>query len=77
MQQKTQRKTVAQVVVEVLRAAQKPLTLAEITQIILAQKLYTFNTKDPRGIVRSAIDRRCDGLSRKNAVGEQFLNYRW
>jgi HB1, ASXL, restriction endonuclease HTH domain len=68
-----QQKTVAQVAVEVLRMAKTPLTIIEITQTILDQKLYAFNSTDPKEIVRGAIERRCDGLNRKNATGEKLF----
>jgi hypothetical protein len=68
-----QQKTVAQVAVEILTTAQTPLTLVEITQKILDQKLYEFKSTDPKGIVRGAIERRCDGLNRKNATGEKLF----
>lgn len=68
-----QQKTVAQVAVEVLRMSKKPLTVKEITQTILDQKLYEFNSTDPKAIVRGAIERRCDGLNRKDATGNKLF----
>jgi HB1, ASXL, restriction endonuclease HTH domain len=68
-----QQKTVAQVAVEILTTAKTPLTLVEITQMILDQKLYEFNSKDPKGIVRGAIERRCDGLNRKDMTGTKLF----
>ena len=44
------------------------MTAAEITQIILDKELYTFNTKDPKAMVRGAIERRAEGVERKNST---------
>ncbi|MBE9079175.1 winged helix-turn-helix domain-containing protein [Romeria aff. gracilis LEGE 07310] len=59
------KQTVAQAAAQVLKSAQTPMTAADVTQAIIDQSLYTFNAKNPRQIVRSAIERRCEGSSRK------------
>jgi len=61
-------RTIAEAVVEVLKAAKEPMTAAEITQVILDKGLYEFNTKDQVGMVRRAISRRCEGYGRKDSV---------
>jgi hypothetical protein len=61
-------RTIAEAVVEVLKAAKEPMTAAEITQVILDKGLYEFNTKDQVGMVRRAINRRCEGYERKDSV---------
>lgn len=66
-------KTIAQVVVEVLQAAKQPMSAADITQAILDQKLYEFKAKDPKGIVRGAIERRCEGLDRKDSINPRYF----
>ncbi|MBD2094465.1 winged helix-turn-helix domain-containing protein [Trichocoleus sp. FACHB-591] len=66
-----ERRTVAQAVIEVLQAAKQPMTVADITQTILNKDLYTFNTKEPRNIVRGAIERRCEGLTRKDLATQK------
>ena len=63
-----EKRTIAQVAIEVLRKAKQPMTAAEITQIILDKELYTFNTKDPKAMVRGAIERRAEGVERKNST---------
>ncbi|WP_088892391.1 winged helix-turn-helix domain-containing protein [Leptolyngbya ohadii] len=63
-----EKRTIAQAVIEVLREAKQPMTAAEITQVILDKGLYTFNTKDPRAMVRGAIERRAEGIDRKNST---------
>ncbi|MGF1500089.1 MAG: winged helix-turn-helix domain-containing protein [Elainellaceae cyanobacterium] len=60
--------TVAQSAIKVLQASQQPMSATDITQAIVEQNLYSFKAKDPRGIVRGAIERRCVGLSRKDLI---------
>lgn len=68
-----EKRTIAQAVVEVLKAAKQPMSAAEITQAILDKKLYEFSAKDPRGIVRGAIERRCEGLNRKDSIAPRYF----
>ena len=68
-----EKRTIAQSVVEVLQKAHEPLTTAEITQSILDKELYNFKAKDPRSIVRGAIERRCEGLSRKDSINPRYF----
>jgi undecaprenyl pyrophosphate synthase len=68
-----EKRTIAQAVVEVLHAAKQPLSSADITQAILDQKLYAFSAKDPKSIVRGAIDRRCEGLNRKDSIEPKYF----
>jgi hypothetical protein len=68
-----EKRTVAQAVIEVLKAAKQPMTISDITQAILDQNLYPFNAKEPRGIVRGAIERRCEGLNRKNSIEPKYF----
>jgi hypothetical protein len=63
-----EKRTIAQAAIEVLIEAKQPMTAAEITQAILDKRLYSFNTKDPKAMVRGAIERRCEGVTRKNVV---------
>ncbi|MBW4692615.1 MAG: winged helix-turn-helix domain-containing protein [Lyngbya sp. HA4199-MV5] len=63
-----EKRTIAQVALEVLKEAKQPMTAAEITQVILDKGLYSFNTKDPRAMVRGAIKRRSEGVDRKNST---------
>ncbi|MBW4659905.1 MAG: winged helix-turn-helix domain-containing protein [Drouetiella hepatica Uher 2000/2452] len=64
-----EKRTIAEAAIEVLKEAKQPMTAAEITQVILNKGLYSFNTKDPRAMVRGAIERRCEGVDRKNSTG--------
>jgi hypothetical protein len=51
------RKTLATVIVEVLTAHGAPMTAAEVYTSIINGSLFVFNSKDPVGIVRSALSR--------------------
>lgn len=68
-----ERKTIAQAVIEVLQTSQRPMTVLEITQSIIDNHLFTFNSKDPKGIVRGAIERRCEGLNRKDTLSPTYF----
>ncbi|MGL5080677.1 MAG: winged helix-turn-helix domain-containing protein [Microcoleaceae cyanobacterium] len=72
-QETMEKRTIAQAAIEVLTQAQKPLTASEITQSITDQNLYSFNTKDPRGMVRGAIERRCEGMKRKDSIQPKYF----
>jgi len=66
-------RTIAKAVIEVLQTSKKPMTVPEITQAILEQNLFTFNSKNPQGIVRGAIERRCEGLARKDTIEPKYF----
>ena len=51
------KKTMATVIVEVLTAHGSPMTAAEVHSAITKDNLFAFNSKDPVGIVRSALSR--------------------
>ncbi len=51
------KKTLATVIVEILTAHGAPMTAAEVYAAIIKSNLFTFNSKDPVGIVRSALSR--------------------
>jgi hypothetical protein len=51
------KKTLATVIVEVLTAHGSPMTAAEVYAAIIKGNLFAFNSKDPVGIVRSALSR--------------------
>jgi hypothetical protein len=63
-----EKKTIAEAAIEALQAEKQPMTAAEITDAILKKGLYTFNTKDPKAMVRGAIERRAEGIDRKNST---------
>jgi len=68
-----EKRTIAQATIAVLQAAKQPMSAADITQSILDRKLYEFNAKDPKSIVRGAIERRCEGLSRKDSINPRYF----
>lgn len=68
-----EKRTIAQAVVEVLQAVKQPMSAAEITQEILDKKLYEFSAKDPKSIVRGAIERRCEGRDRKDSIDPRYF----
>jgi hypothetical protein len=68
-----EKQTVARTVIEVLQAAKQPMTISDITQTILDKNLYTFTAKEPRAIVRGAIERRCEGVNRKNSIEPKYF----
>ncbi|KAM3116311.1 winged helix-turn-helix domain-containing protein [Phormidesmis sp. 146-33] len=68
-----EKRTISEAAIEVLKEAKQPMTAAEITQAILDKGLYAFNTKDPRAMVRGAIERRCEGVNRKNSVAQKYF----
>lgn len=56
-----------------MQSSQTSMTAAEITAAILAQRLYEFKAKSPKDIVRSAIERHCEGVTRKNSAKEKYF----
>lgn len=68
-----EKRTVARAAIAVLQEAKQPMTISDITQAILDRNLYTFNAKEPTAIVRGAIERRCEGLNRKNTVDPKYF----
>ncbi|MEM9909046.1 MAG: HTH domain-containing protein [Cyanobacteria bacterium P01_D01_bin.44] len=67
------KKTVAQVATEILKTTQSPMSASEITQVMQDKNLYPFNTKNPRQIVRSAIERRCEGGGNRKTVSPAWF----
>jgi hypothetical protein len=49
------------------------MTISDITQAILDKNLYAFNAQEPRGIVRGAIERRCEGVNRKTSIEPKYF----
>jgi hypothetical protein len=71
-----EKRTIAEAAIAVLKEAKQPMTAAEITQAILDKGLYSFNTKDPRAMVRGAIERRCEELNRKDSINPRYFKKR-
>ncbi len=68
-----EKRTIAEAAIEVLKESKQPMTAAEITQAILDKGLYSFNTKDPRAMVRGAIERRCEGGNPKTTITPTYF----
>lgn len=68
-----EKRTIAQAAIEILKEAKQPMTAAEITQAILDKELYSFNTKEPRSIVRNALERHCEGIERRNSASSKLF----
>ncbi len=68
-----EKRTVAQAAIEVLQAVKQPMAISDITQAILDKNLYPFNAKEPGAIVRGAIERRCEGLNRKDSMEPKYF----
>jgi hypothetical protein len=68
-----EKRTIAQAAIEVLKETKQPMSAAEITQVILDKGLYSFNTKDPRAMVRGAIERHSEGINRKNSTSTKLF----
>ena len=54
--------TILEAIINILSRENVGLTCKEITNRILSENLYTFNTKDPNAIVGHSLRRHCQGL---------------
>jgi hypothetical protein len=57
--------TIKEAIIQVLKNSKTPLTSKEITQKIIEENLYKFNTDSPTSIVDQTIRRSCDGVDIK------------
>jgi restriction system protein len=55
-------RTIKQAIAEVMRMADRPMSVSEIYQAIIDNDFYVFKAEDPIGIVRSQIRRHCEGM---------------
>lgn len=67
------KRTIADAVITVMEGRIQPMTAAEITVAIQERNLYQFNSKAPRDIVRSAIERHCEGVTRKSSATQKLF----
>lgn len=65
--------TIHEAVTIVIRETGRPCTLDEIISAIRARDLYAFKVKDPRGVIRQAIRRRCEGYANLDRTGDQLF----
>lgn len=54
--------TILETITQILSSEGQGLSCKEITNRIVSQNLYTFNTADPNSIVRQCLRRHCQGL---------------
>ena len=55
-----EKRTINQVIIEVLKNEGKPLTIEEIYKIIREENLYQFRSKNPQHIVRTQLRRQSE-----------------
>lgn len=67
------KRTIHEVVSEVLRSAGRPMSANEIFEEIKSRGLYQFNSKNPSGIVRSQLRRYCQGNNQPNASNVKYF----
>ncbi len=54
--------TIIEAIKETIRLANKPLSVNQIFESIVKNRLYDFNTKYPKGVVNSQLRRHCRGI---------------
>ena len=67
------KKTIHQVISEVLRGAGRPMSAREIYEEIARQGLYEFKAKDPANIVRGQLRRHCAGVKAPRGTGTKYF----
>ena len=66
------KRTIKDCIIDVLKAAGKPLSSKEVFETITSNGLYQFNTANPSNVVRSQLRRHCNNLQRKDSTGGCF-----
>lgn len=70
------RRTIVEAIIEVMKLAQRPLTVKEAYDAIIEHDLYTFNTDQPVYVVRSQIRRHCQGIDFASASPTKYFAMR-
>ena len=65
--------TIIEAVIQVMEAANKPMTPAEVASEIERINLYPFKTKDSLGVVRAQMRRHTEGYDRLVASAKPCL----
>ncbi|MBD2085550.1 restriction endonuclease [Trichocoleus sp. ST-U3] len=65
--------TIVQAIAQIMRIAEKPLTVAEIYEQIIENNLYEFKADDPVQVVRSQLRRHCEGLDFPSALPNKYF----
>lgn len=63
---------IADAAAEVLKAADRPLHVREVVQAIEDRNLYTFNTKDPAGVVSKALRKHSEDAPGADSNSHRF-----
>lgn len=69
------RPTIIQAIQQVMTNAQRPMTIQEVYDGIVAKHLYQFKADDPVHIVRNEIRRHCLGLDYASASPRKFFEF--
>lgn len=69
----TNKITIRQAIIEVLKKSSTPLTPKEIYDQILQENLYHFKAKEPINIIKSEIRAYCEGIQNKTSKPEKFF----
>jgi hypothetical protein len=65
--------TITGAISEVLREHKQPMTTAEIHHAIETAKLYTFNAKNPSGVVATQLRRHTEGANPRIAAKSKLF----
>ena len=68
------KKAIHEVISEVLRTADGPLSSREIYDEIVRRGLYEFKAKDPANIVRGQLRRHCAGVKKSGGSGIDYFS---
>ena len=63
--------TIKEATLKVLKKKQTPLSVKQIYDAILEEKLYEFGAKNPQAILKNTIRQHCDNISLKTSKGEK------
>ncbi len=68
------KKTLAMVILDVLKTRTEPMTANDVYQQIACRHLFEFQSRDPVGIVRNALSRHC--LQNQHSCASQDKYFR-
>jgi restriction system protein len=65
--------TIVEAILAVLREAKRPLSAADIHDVIVKKELYAFKAKQPRSVVLQQIRRHCVGIQNKTSSSTKYF----
>lgn len=65
--------TIAEAAREVLKRANRPMTVAEIYQEIVKEGLAEFKAAHPQGVLRNQIRRHCEGVPHASDTRDKYF----